>query len=169
MGANKDLLIYVVEDNKLYNRVVSDFLTKQGFKNVKSFLSGRECVKTVIAGESPDIVIQDYHLQDSTGIDVLLKVKKHSKTSEFIFLTANEDMDVAVNSIKYGAYDYIIKDNHVALKKVLYKIEKISKLIQLERRNRVIKLAMIAAICILVAIVIFTALHTFFNSFGLQR
>lgn len=169
MAVNKNLLIYVVEDNKLYNKVVSDFLIKQGFKNVKSFLTGKECIKTVKGGESPHIVIQDYHLSDSTGIDVLLNVKKHSKNSEFIFLTANEDMEVAVNSIKYGAYDYIIKDNKVALKKVLYKIEKISKMIVLQRRNNAIKMAMIAALCVLVAIVIFVGLHTFFNSFGLQR
>lgn len=169
MGANRNLLVYVVEDNKLYNKVVSDYLSKQGFKNIKSFLSGKECVKTVKAGESPDIVIQDYHLEDSTGIDVLLNVKKYSKTSEFIFLTANEDMDVAVNSIKYGAYDYIIKDNDVALKKVLYKIGKISKLIELEKRNKFIRKAMIISLVILVAIVIFTFLHTFFNAFGLQR
>jgi DNA-binding NtrC family response regulator len=169
MSANTNLLIYVVEDNKMYNKIVSEFLIKQGYTNVKSFLSGKECVRTVKGGESPDIVIQDYHLQDSTGIDVLINVKKHSKNSEFIFLTANEDMEVAVNSIKYGAFDYIIKDSELSLKKVLHKIEKISKLIQLQRRNKVIKSAMIASLCILVAIIIFTAMHTFFDAFGLQR
>lgn len=168
MGANRNLLIYVVEDNKLYNKVVSEYLAKQGFKNVRSFLSGKECIKTVKAGESPDIIIEDYHLEDATGIDVLLSVKKHSKTTEFIFLTTNEDMEVAVNSIKYGAYDYIIKDK-VALKKVVYKIGKISKIIHLERRNKLIQTAMIAALCILTAFVIFTALHTFFDTFGLQQ
>lgn len=169
MEANKNLLIYVVEDNKLYNKIVSEFLRKHGFVNVKSFSSGRECVHEVKGGQMPDIVIQDYHLQDSTGIDVLINVKKYSKHSEFIFLTANEDMEVAVNSIKYGAYDYIIKDNDVALEKVLNKIEKISKLIHLQTRNKVIKSAMFATLCVLVAIVIFTALHTFFDAFGLKR
>lgn len=169
MGRNKNLLIYVVEDNKMFNKVVTEFLKKQGYKRVKSFLKGKECVDTVRGGESPDIVVQDYHLSDLTGIDVLLNVKKHSKRSEFIFLTANEDMEVAVNSIKYGAFDYIIKDNDLALKKVLNKIGKVSRLIELERRNRIIKTAIVASLIILVAIVIFTALHTFFDTFGLKR
>lgn len=169
MSVDKNLLIYVVEDNKMYNRMVTEFLKKQGFKNVKSFFCGKDCIKAVKGGESPDIVVQDYHLDDLTGIDVLINVKKFSKTSEFIFLTANENMEVAVNSIKYGAYDYIIKDNDMAFQKVAHKIEKISKLIVLERRNKVIKTAMIAALCVLVAIVMFTVLHTFFNAFGLQR
>lgn len=168
MGVNKDLLIYVVEDNKMYNKLVVEYLAKQGFSHVKPFFSGKECIKTVKGGESPDIVIQDYFLDDSNGIDVLLNVKKHSKSSEFVFLTGNENMEVAVNSIKYGAFDYIIKDNDVALKKVLNKIEKISKMIELQRRNKVIKKAMIVSLVVLVAIVVFTFLHTFFDAFGLQ-
>ena len=169
MGINKNLLIYVVEDNEMYNKLVTGVISKQGFNRVKSFRSGKECIKAVIGGEKPDIVIQDYHLDDSTGIDVLLNVKKHSKFSEFIFLTANENMEVAVNSIKYGAFDYIIKDNDVALKKVVNKVGKISTVIELRRRNRVIKNAMIVTLVVLVAIVIFTFLHTVFNAFGLQR
>ena len=78
-------------------------------------------------------------------------------------------MEVAINSIKYGAYDYIIKDNELALKKVLNKIGKISRLFELQRRNEVIRKAMIISMVILVGIVVFTLLHTFFDAFGLQR
>ncbi|MDX8340956.1 response regulator [Draconibacterium sp. IB214405] len=166
---NKNLLIYVVEDNKLYHKLVVDFLQKQGLKNLKSFYNGKDCLDAIKGGERPDIVIQDYHLEDSTGIAVLQAVKKRSKTSEFIFLTANEDMEVAVNSIKYGAFDYIIKDNDIALKKVYSKIGKIAKMIELEKRNRFTRNAMTVTVIILVAIVIFVALHEFFDLFGLQN
>lgn len=168
MSINKNLLIYVVEDNEMYNKMVTEFLKKQGFKKVKSFLCGKECVKAVRGGESPDIVIQDYFLQDINGIDVLLNVKKQSKSSEFIFLTANESMEVAINSIKYGAYDYIIKDNDLAFKKVLNKIGKISRVFELQKRNSVIRKAMVISLAILSGIVIFTVLHTFFDAFGLK-
>ncbi|WP_321371355.1 response regulator [uncultured Draconibacterium sp.] len=166
---NKNLLIYVVEDNKLYHKLVVDFLQKQGLKNVKSFYNGKDCLNAIKSGERPDIVVQDYHLEDSTGIAVLQAVKKRSKNSEFIFLTSNEDMEVAVNSIKYGAFDYIIKDNDIALKKVYNKIGKIAKMLELEKRNRFIRNAMIVTFVVLVAIVIFVALHEFFNLFGLQK
>jgi DNA-binding NtrC family response regulator len=169
MAINKNLLIFVVEDNKMYNHMVTSFLKKQGFEKVESFLNGKDCVKAVKAGKKPDIVIQDYFLDDINGIDVLRNVQKNCKKSEFIFLTANENMEVAINSIKYGAYDYIIKDNELALKKVLNKIGKISRLFELQRRNDVIRKAMIISMIILVGIVIFTLLHTFFDAFGLQR
>lgn len=165
---NKNLLIYVVEDNKLYHRLIVDFLQKQGMKNVKSFYNGNDCLNAVKQGEHPDIVIQDYYLEDSTGIAVLQAVKKRSKSSEFIFLTGNEDLEVAVNSIKYGAFDYIIKDNDLALKKVYNKIGKISKMLELEKRNRLIKTAMIITLFLLVAIVTLLALHEIFDLFGLK-
>lgn len=169
MGVNKNLLIYVVEDNKLYNKVVCEFLAKKGYKKVKPFYTGKACLNEVKNGETPDIVIQDYFLEDSNGIAVLQAVKKRSKNTEFLFLTANESVEVAVNSIKYGAFDYIIKDNDLALKKVANKIEKISKMIDLERRNKFIRKAMVVSLFILVAIVIFALLHVIFNAFGMQK
>ncbi|WP_319272723.1 response regulator [uncultured Draconibacterium sp.] len=165
---NKNLLIYVVEDNKLYHKLVVDFLQKQGLKRIKSFYNGKDCLNAIKNGERPDIVIEDYHLEDSTGIAVLQAVKKINKRTEFIFLTSHEDMEVAVNSIKYGAFDYIIKDNDIALKKVYNKIGKISKIIELEKRNRFVRNAMMVSLAILVGIVIFVALHEFFNLFGLK-
>ena len=166
MDAKKSLLIYVVEDNKVYNKIVCEYLNKQNYTNIKSFESGKECIKTVKGGAKPDIVIQDYHLQDTNGIEVLLSVRKLSKLTEFVFLTANEDMDIAVNTIKYGAYDYIVKDNDVALKKVVDKIQKISKVIMLRRRNKSINMFMIITITVLAIIVILGFLQVAFKIFG---
>ncbi len=166
MDLKKSLLIYVVEDNKIYNKMVCEYLKNENYSNVKSFESGKECIKTVKGGDKPDIVIQDYHLQDITGIDVLKAVKKHNKNTEFVFLTANENMEIAVNSIKYGAYDYIVKDNDIAYKKVGYNINKISKMIFVRRRNRSINIFMISTIIVLFIIVLLGFLQIKFNIFG---
>ncbi len=163
MDVKKLLLIYVVEDNRIYNKLVCEFLAKKNYTNVKSFESGKECINAVANGERPNIVIQDYFLEDSTGIEVLQNVKKHSKNSEFIFLTANESLDVAVNSIKYGAYDYIIKDNDVAFQKVVDKIQKITKIFVLNRTNKMIRQMMIITILVLLLIIITGLLLYSFN------
>lgn len=168
MGANKDYLIFVVEDNKMYNHLVAEYLKKNGFTNVKSFLTGKEFLQELKKGVYPDIVVQDYFLEDTNGLDVMIKVKKISHKSEFIFLTGNESMEVAVNSIKFGAYDYIIKDSDVALKKLVNKVQKISRLIELQRRNKVINQIMIISLFVLVLIILFSILHFFFDTFGLK-
>lgn len=154
MSAKNSLLIYVVEDNLIYNRLVCENLKKQDFTNIKSFTSGKDCIAAVKAGEKPDIVVQDYGLEDMTGIEVLVKVKKINKKTEFIFLTANENMDIAINTIKYGAYDYIIKDNNVAFSRLADKLNKVTKLIMLDRRNKLTRLAMIILLLVLSLIII---------------
>ena len=168
MEAKNNLLIYVVEDNKIYNRFISEYLKKQGYINVKSFFSGEECMKKVSGGESPNVVIQDYFLDDCTGIEVMRDVKKHSRKSEFIFLTVNGSLEEAVNTVKLGAFDYILKDKDITLKKVVDNIEEIETLSKLTKKHSVIKQAKIISIIILATIVLFALLHYLFNAFGIN-
>ena len=165
MAVKKNNLIYVVEDNKVYNKLVSEYLKKQNFTNVVSFFSGEECIEAVKKGNAPEIIIQDYFLEKMNGIDVLRKVKKLSPESEFIFLTNNESMEVAVNTIKFGAYDYIIKDR-ITLDKVMDRIQKISKLKNLEKRNKEIQKYILLSTGVLVLIIIFAFLYFVFDIFG---
>ncbi len=163
----KNYLICVVEDNKIYNHLVTEYLKKNGFQRVKSYYSGQECIQSLHKEELPDIIIQDYHMQDMTGIDVLRKVKKESPKSDFIFLTANDSTEIAVNSIKYGAFDYIIK-NEVALDKVNDKIKKIIRRKDLENKNRQIRKYMWMFLVVILVIIVFSFLHFVLNAFGWQ-
>jgi response regulator RpfG family c-di-GMP phosphodiesterase len=154
MNGKKSLLIYVVEDNQAYNRMVCEYLKKQNYTNVKSFISGNECIKTVMSGDEPDIVIQDYFLDDLNGIDVLKAIKAKCKDAEFIFLTSNENIEVAIECITYGVHDYIIKDKGDILKRLTDKVNKVSKVIVLRRKNKIIWLAIIIALLVLSLIII---------------
>jgi DNA-binding NtrC family response regulator len=105
----------------------------------------------------PDIVIQDYFMEDMNGLDVLRKVKKSSPKTEFIFLTGNESVDVAINSIKYGAFDYIIKDE-VAMDKVNDKIIKITRLKALEHKSIQIKKYILISTMVVLLIIVLSIL-----------
>ena len=61
--------------------------------------------------------------------------KKIYPNTEFIFLSGQDSVDVAINSMKYGAYDYIVKDQ-MALKKMVDKINKIISVQDLTRSNK---------------------------------
>ena len=139
MEVEEKYLVFVVENNKIYNRLVTEYLKKQGFSNVKSLISGEECVQIVEEGTHPDIVIQDYSLDGINGLEVLKQVKNMSSHSEFIFLTSNENMEVAVNTIKFGAYDYIVKDK-MALEKVVYKMRRIVSMFKLQKKHKQIRM-----------------------------
>ncbi len=129
MKNQDDPLIFIVEDNSIYNKFVASHLRSKNFNRIESFLSGEDCLKNLY--KKPDIVIQDYLLNGISGIDVLKTSKKKYPDSEFIFLSGQDNLNIAVNTIKYGAFNYIVKDRF-ALEKVIKNINEIMK-IQSER------------------------------------
>jgi DNA-binding NtrC family response regulator len=163
----KNSLIFVVEDNKVYNKLITEFLSKHQYTNVKPMFSGEECVKAIKGGEVPEIIIQDYFLEKMNGVDVLRQVKKISSVPEFIFLTSHEEMEVAVNTIKFGAYDYILKDK-MAPEKVMDRIRKITRLKHLERRNKEIQKFIYMASGFIFLVIVFAILYFVFDIFGMN-
>ena len=133
MADKNDPLIFVVEDNIAFGQVVEHYLIANDYVNVRLFVSGEECLKCLHL--KPDIVIQDYKLQGISGLNVLKRAKKILPDTEFIFLSGQDDVDIAVNTMKFGAFDYIVK-NDVALQRLLQKIENIRNLQQQKKRNR---------------------------------
>ncbi len=140
-----------------YNRLITDYLKEKNYTNVKSFYSGDECIKSLKSGVYPDIVLQDYYMDKLNGIDVLRKVKKLNAGTEFIFLTGNESTEVVVNSIKFGAFDYIIK-NEFAFDKLGDKMAKIIKIKELEKNNNKIRNYKIAFAIVILLLVIVSSL-----------
>jgi len=166
MQNGKNPLIFVVEDNQVYNKLVVSYLKSNKFTNVESYLTGEEALANL--PKKPDIIVQDYLLEKMTGIDVLVKAKKISPATEFIFLSGQDSIDIAINSMKYGAYDYIVKDQ-MALKKLIDKIHKILSVHHLKKTNKRYKIGVVLFFAILVVIIIVMVLYAIMNpdTFGL--
>jgi DNA-binding NtrC family response regulator len=149
-----DPLIFIVEDNTVYNKLVVSYLRSQKFTRVESFLTGEECLRNI--HKKPDIIIQDYLLDGMNGIEVLKATKKLYPETEFIFLSGQDSVDVAINSMKYGAYDYIVKDQ-MALKKMVDKIKKIMSVRDLVKSNKRYKVGVtffFIALAVLILVII---------------
>lgn len=140
MQNKKNPLIFVVEDNQMYNKLVVSYLKTNKLTNVEAYLSGEDALKNM--DKNPDIVIQDYLLEGMTGIEVLIKSKKTNPDVEFIFLSGQDSIDIAINSMKYGAYDYIVKDQ-MALQKLVNKIQKINSVTELVKSNKRYKVGVV--------------------------
>ncbi len=122
MKNHKYPLIFIVEDNSVYNKLISNHLRSHKLINTESFLSGEECLKNI--QRKPDIIIQDYLLEGINGLDVLVATKKKYPSTDFIFLSGQDSIEIAINCMRFGAYDYIVKDQY-ALIKLSDKINKI--------------------------------------------
>jgi len=122
MKNSKYPLIFIVEDNTVYNKLILNHLRSHKFLRIESFLSGEDCLKNI--HQQPDIIIQDYLLEGMNGLDVLIATKKKYSKTDFIFLSGQDSIEIAINCMKYGAYDYIVKDQY-ALVKLSDKINKV--------------------------------------------
>ena len=109
--SNRRLKIYVVDDEEYYLKLIEASLRKLGHDDIKTFKTGEECLLEVIK-ERPDCVILDYIIKSGqNGDDILSKVKLHDKSIDVIILSGQEDVDIATNSIRIGATDYVVKNS----------------------------------------------------------
>lgn len=158
MQNTKNPLIFVVEDNHIYNKLVVSYLKTNKYTNVESYLTGEDALKNM--HKNPDVVIQDYLLEGMTGIEVLIKAKKIAPHVEFIFLSGNDNIDIAINSMKYGASNYIVKDQQ-ALPKLVEKIRQlgtVSEIVKTKKRFKVGVIIFFIAIGIVVLTTLFIAI-----------
>lgn len=102
-------LIFIVEDDFSYAKVIRHTLEKKNYLNIKVFYSGEDCLQNMHL--KPDIVLLDYRLGDNKkdGMDVLRLIKKNYPFTEVVFLTVIENLEIATQTIKEGAYDYVVK------------------------------------------------------------
>ncbi len=124
--------LFVVEDDILYLNLINKELEKMGYTNVKSYNTGKEAIHSL--DEKPDIALLDYFLEkDYTGMDILKKLKKRFPDTQVIFLTASDDVNIAVDTMRNGAYDYIVKGD-TAFIRIRHLMKKISE--ENERKNK---------------------------------
>lgn len=159
MPESNDSLIFVVEDNRVYNKLIVSYLKTNKFNNVMPFYSGEDTINNLY--RNPDIIIQDFLLDGMNGIDVLKKAKEQNPDIEFIFLSGQDNIDVAINTMKYGAYDYIVKDQ-MALKKMVNKINKIQSVNKLVKSNKRYRVGVVVFFIALAIIILLILAFTFF-------
>jgi two-component system response regulator HydG len=99
--------ILLIEDDLTFSRILDGFLSKKGYQVVVAN-KGKDGLKA-FESRSFDFVLLDYRLPDSTGMDILLEIKRTSPAVPVVIMTSFTDIRTAVKAIKSGAYEYITK------------------------------------------------------------
>lgn len=120
--------IYVAEDNEWYNKLIVHNLSLNPDFNVKGFLNGKDLLENL--SDAPDIVTIDYRLPDITGDELLAKIKAVNPTIEVIVISEQDEIEIAVDLLKMGAADYIVKSKDIQerLLKIVNTVRTTSKL-----------------------------------------
>lgn len=104
--------VFLVDDEPIQNEMLKDYLNERFLYEIMTFESGEDMLKNMHL--NPEIVVLDYHLSAhipnaKNGVEILKTVKEQYPTVQVIMLSGQDKINVAVDSMKYGAYDYVIK------------------------------------------------------------
>ncbi|NVO03067.1 MAG: PAS domain S-box protein, partial [Bacteroidetes bacterium] len=128
--------IIVVEDDRGLNQLINKILKKDGFEVLSAF-SAEEAIPLII--ENPNsLLLLDYSLPDKPAKEILRLVGEKAVFPAFIIMTGYGDEKIAVEMMKMGAYDYLIKDSSfieilpIVINKTIQKISTETLLIDAE-------------------------------------
>ena len=100
--------ILVVDDEVDFVEMLSLRLKEVG-EIVISVHNGQDCLKALEENDNIDVVILDIKMPGMDGIEVLKEIKKKFPLMEVIMLTGHGSTETAVEGMKLGAYDYLMK------------------------------------------------------------
>jgi two-component system response regulator HydG len=132
MSIRKTPTILVVEDDAESRTAMLKVLESVGYKTLESD-NGQEGLDTIL-NEGVDILVTDLRLPVMDGVELLKRAKAVDQEIEVILITGHGTVEVAVEAIKEGAYDFITKP--VKKAQLLHSVEKASERQFLSRENK---------------------------------
>jgi len=131
-----NLKILILDDEKRVTEELSEYLVR---KNFDAFTANRvEKAWEILHDNQIDVMILDLRLKNTSGLEILKKVKKDYPDLEVIMITGHGDMDTVIESMRLGAIDFLTKPfKHTDIK---IAIERTGKFINMQQKlNRVQK------------------------------
>jgi two-component system response regulator AtoC len=102
--------IFIVEDDDWYGQILQYQLSLNPDFEIHFFSSGTQCLSHMHL--NPDVITIDYSLPDIKGDKLFLKIREINPNVPVIFISSQQEIPIAVNLLKQGVYDYLIKDEN---------------------------------------------------------
>lgn len=99
--------ILVADDDPLGREFLGEALRSMGY-DVTSVATAEDAIER-IGKDSPDVVLTDYQMGQKTGVDLLKEIKKRAPRTPVAILTAYGTVERAVEAMKEGAEDFLLK------------------------------------------------------------
>ncbi len=132
---HEKIKIGIIEDEKLQRELLKDILSSAGLV-VSTFESKNELFEA-LANNFFDVLLVDYRLKETNGIEILKQVKKDYPFIQVILLTAYGDVMLAVKAMKAGAFDFIQKP--VKKDELVIRIKKAVEFIEIKKELKELK------------------------------
>jgi DNA-binding NtrC family response regulator len=116
---NESFRVLIVDDNREIRTILEEYLREEGYA-AEGAGDGNEALAK--HGESPfDLIITDLNMPGMTGMELIKAISKEESTTEFIIITGYASLDSAIEAVKAGAFDYIVKPFRIEELRVVIK------------------------------------------------
>ena len=109
------LRVLILEDDPDDAELQARALVAEGFVTEVRVVDGREAFTEQLDGFEPDLILSDYSIPGWSGEDALRLARGHSPKVPFIIVSGMVGEDRAVDLLKKGAWDYVLKDRPARL------------------------------------------------------
>jgi response regulator of citrate/malate metabolism len=115
MDPTKPINLLFVDDDAAYMAIARHLLTKyQGSRFQVTWKQDAASSLVYLAGSPEiDLIVIDYFLPDVNGLQLVQQIRERKIDVPIVFLTSNRDFRLAIEVMKYGVEDYLIKDEAV--------------------------------------------------------
>ncbi|UEG48667.1 sigma-54 dependent transcriptional regulator [Ferruginibacter lapsinanis] len=101
--------IFIVEDDPWYGEILEYHLSLNPDFSISRFTTGKDCLANI--HQNPDLITIDFSLPDFSGDKLYQKIQAVNDQIPVIVISGQEDIPVAVNLLKMGVADYLVKDD----------------------------------------------------------
>lgn len=102
--------IFIVEDDIWYGEILEYHLSLNPDYQITRFANAADFLAQL--HQQPDLITLDISLPDSTGEELYKKIREYNEEVPVIVISAQEEISVAVNLLKLGVTDYLVKDDN---------------------------------------------------------
>lgn len=105
--------IFIIDDDPMQAMMLQDYLSKYSTFVIHIYHSGEEALKHLSI--KPQVIFLDYNFDKAgpdamNGVEILKELKLNIPETEVVMFSGQDRIEVAVNTMKYGAFDYIVKN-----------------------------------------------------------
>ncbi len=108
LSQNSQFTVLIVDDDDEIRYSLGRVLENQGFQ-IDMAASGEEGIEKVKTGPAPDLIFMDIRMGGITGLETLQHMRAIDVNLQIILMTAFGTAQTAIEAMKFGAYDYVMK------------------------------------------------------------
>ena len=125
--------ILVVDDDPLVRDMLAMILSDGGYA-VETAENGLEALTRLRCGAGTEVIISDMNMPEMDGNELIREIRKNDEDIPIIILTGNNEISVAIEAIRNGANEYLLKDENIQ-DTVILSVEKVIEKYRLKKQN----------------------------------